>query len=374
MKKLPPQKIARKNPLFAQVPDLELISRTRSLAAEERRITAQVLEHLMEIEVRYLHLVNHSSLYEFCETELGYSSDQAHARIQAMRLLKLKPTAIQKVESGELSISSLLKVSSFLRQEKRAGKNITDEEKRELLVKIEGKSFRACQKMLGDLSPQALPSSREKILSSNHTQITFTADQRLMEDLEKIRALWGNQGRLDFPELFRKMAELVLKKLEKPTQPATSSATSRKIKTRESGNTNKSGELLAPVSKGMASPTEDPTSPGESQTSPTEAQTSPPELIPPPSFVTPDSRHIPEPTKREVRLRDQGRCTQAYANGARCDSRFALQFDHIIPWAYGGTHEADNLRLLCRAHHALRSATAARNVNSLTVASSFTLT
>jgi hypothetical protein len=220
--------------------------------------------------------------------------------------------------------------------------------------------------MLGDLSPQALPTSREKILSSTHTQITFTASQKLLENLERIRALWGNQGHLDFPELFQKMAELVLERIDpaskgqsskgqscrgsggeskSPTKLANSSVTSREIKTPQSDNV--ATEL------GKAAPAL-----GNELDS--EREFGSDDLPPlPPEFDTPSSRHIPEPTKREVWHRDEGRCTHPYANGTRCYSRFALQFDHIVPWAYGGTHKADNLRLLCRAHHALRSMQAA---------------
>lgn len=45
--------------------------------------------------------------------------------------------------------------------------------------------------------------------------------------------------------------------------------------------------------------------------------------------------------RRQVWRRDQGRCTN-------CESRYALEIDHILPKALGGLWTVNNLRLLCR--------------------------
>jgi hypothetical protein len=72
-----------------------------------------------------------------------------------------------------------------------------------------------------------------------------------------------------------------------------------------------------------------------------------------------DSRSIPAEMKRVVWTRDQGRCRYVdRKSGRRCNSSYALQIDHIIPYAKGGLTELRNLRLLCRTHnrlHAIRS-------------------
>jgi 5-methylcytosine-specific restriction endonuclease McrA len=65
---------------------------------------------------------------------------------------------------------------------------------------------------------------------------------------------------------------------------------------------------------------------------------------PPAELVTPETRHIPATIKREVWIRDRGRCSWP-----GCASRYALQYDHIVPYSHGGAHAASNLRLLCRA-------------------------
>jgi hypothetical protein len=65
----------------------------------------------------------------------------------------------------------------------------------------------------------------------------------------------------------------------------------------------------------------------------------------------PATRHIPVHIRRAVWVRDQGRCTFVGAGGHRCESRRLLEFDHVEPFARGGTATADGIRLRCRAHN-----------------------
>jgi 5-methylcytosine-specific restriction endonuclease McrA len=52
------------------------------------------------------------------------------------------------------------------------------------------------------------------------------------------------------------------------------------------------------------------------------------------------NRHIPAEVKRKVAERDQHRCV-------KCGSQRFLQYDHRQPWALGGDHSVENIRLLC---------------------------
>ena len=58
-------------------------------------------------------------------------------------------------------------------------------------------------------------------------------------------------------------------------------------------------------------------------------------------------------TRREVVARDGWRCSFVAEDGRRCDSRAFVEFDHETPWGLGGSSQAENLRLLCRAHNRL---------------------
>ena len=62
-------------------------------------------------------------------------------------------------------------------------------------------------------------------------------------------------------------------------------------------------------------------------------------------------RHIPAEVKRAVWERDGGRCTFVSEQGRRCESRKALEYDHVDPVARGGQATVGGIRLLCRVHN-----------------------
>ena len=69
-----------------------------------------------------------------------------------------------------------------------------------------------------------------------------------------------------------------------------------------------------------------------------------------------NSRYIPAATRNEVWKRDGGQCTFIDPGSKlRCSARHSLQFDHKIPFGFGGTNAPENIRLLCPAHNRLKA-------------------
>ncbi len=69
--------------------------------------------------------------------------------------------------------------------------------------------------------------------------------------------------------------------------------------------------------------------------------------------TSPKTRHIPAPVKRAVRKRDGNRCTFVDERGKRCTERRSLELHHCRPFARGGDHSPENVRLMCRTHNTL---------------------
>jgi hypothetical protein len=63
------------------------------------------------------------------------------------------------------------------------------------------------------------------------------------------------------------------------------------------------------------------------------------------------SRHVPTGTRAAVFDRDDHRCTFVAADGTRCSATRNLEIDHVQSFAMGGSHDAENLRVLCAAHN-----------------------
>ncbi|MEZ4754991.1 MAG: HNH endonuclease signature motif containing protein [Bdellovibrionota bacterium] len=63
------------------------------------------------------------------------------------------------------------------------------------------------------------------------------------------------------------------------------------------------------------------------------------------------SRHIPNQIRKAVLERDGNKCTYVSETGKACGCSWDLEIDHITPFAEGGQHTVDNLRVLCRSHN-----------------------
>jgi 5-methylcytosine-specific restriction endonuclease McrA len=276
--------------------DEKLLRDTKHHATEEKRHGLLVLHHIREIDARKL-FGKHSSLFAYCRDELGYAETTASRRIQAMKLIRDLPEYEKKLEDGLVHESNLCTIQTFFnREEKTQGKAYSKEEKLDVLKEAEGKSARQTEQLLAEISPQSAKKEKVKKINGQQTEIKFTANQAFMEKLEKIRNLLGFQlTDQQYVTLFNKLADIALQKLEKksPVPP-----------------TPKVENLIS------------------------------------------ETRTIPEKVKRAVRARDGERCTHVeHKSGERCQSKFALQFDHTIPFAQGGKSTYRNLTLKCPAHN-----------------------
>jgi hypothetical protein len=281
------------------------------------------------------------------------------------------PELEAKVESGELKISQLSQVQSFIRQEKKSGKVYGQEEKKELLLEVSGKSARETDKVLAEKNPEFNHREKIRAVTLELTQITFTADETLMENLKRIRDLFAHElpAGATHAELIDWMSEKMLKthakktakKIEKETEKETSpmefqskSQSQFAPPTSEVEGSEKSvsaislektpltsevslppsvsGNILPSLEIGAAPASEDKTAPTFSEKTP--------------------SRYIPAEVKREVWTRDQGRCVYVSSETGRvCGSTHRLQVDHRKPFSHGGPSTLENLRILCHAHN-----------------------
>jgi galactokinase/mevalonate kinase-like predicted kinase len=90
------------------ISDSALLTELETKTAFERKTTNEVLQLLIEVERRKLHLkLGYQSLYHFAVKHLRYSEGGAHRRISAARLLRSMgewaTPALHKLESGELT-------------------------------------------------------------------------------------------------------------------------------------------------------------------------------------------------------------------------------------------------------------------------------
>jgi hypothetical protein len=154
-----------------------------------------------------------------------------------------------------------------------------------------------------EATPVSAPPVTLQALSPGRFKVQFTADARLREDLECLRALM----RSEVPD--GDIAAIIAIAIKEKRA---------RVEARRHGAVSGSRK-------------------GSEDSAATELATS--------------SRHVPMAVRRAVRKRDGGRCRYRDSLGRRCPERLRLEYHHRHPYGLGGGHGLDNVCLMCRAHN-----------------------
>ena len=271
-----------------KISDDELLKNTKRLAGTERKLLAEVLRHLAEIQRRKLFSPQYKSLYEYTIKELGYSEDQAARRISAMRLIQELPTVEAQVVNGSLSLTSLSLAQTHFRNE-----SLDDEEKIETLRALENKTSREVARELLKRSsnPAKLIPDIVRPVSATMNELRLVVSDPALDKISRVKGLIAHQNpHLTNGELFELVLDLAL-------------------------------EIWNPARTNEKSPAAPRVKVGKSL----------PENVRRPSTAL----------KKDVWRKANGRCEL-------CQSHFRLEIDHQVPFALGGKTVRENLRLLCR--------------------------
>jgi len=299
------------------VTDCELLERLSQLSGKENRVIAEIVLHLFHVDKRGIFReAGYSSLFSYCTEGLKYSVGAASRRITAARALKTSPELYELLKEGNISLCAISSIS----------KVITAENKEELVEKSTGKSKAQVELIASEYGEPEKPKQeriRAKRVIVPSKTLSFDGEQEPQEEKcfsvhlefteEEMELLQKGQkitGAARLKDVLLKGVTDLVKKEERKAKPKVITSTvevkscnSPKI---QANNSNKK-----------------------------------------------QGRYIPASVQREVRQRDSNQCTYCSPDGKRCTERYRLQIDHIRPYALGGTHKADNLRLLCRAHNSL---------------------
>src|SRR4051812_19985054 len=98
----------------------ELLDQTVKLVELERNTGIQILHRLKEINRRRLYAeLGFSSLFKYLRDSLKYPESTACWLIKATELLAEVPEVEEKIQSGELSVSTVSQVQSYCKAQKR---------------------------------------------------------------------------------------------------------------------------------------------------------------------------------------------------------------------------------------------------------------
>jgi len=336
------------------VPDDELLRRLSDLACQSRRIEADLVAHIGEVDERRLFARQaFPSMFAYCTQGLHLSEADAYRRITVARAARTHPELLEALRDGRLHLSGLALLVSVVNVDNCAtllarAAHRTRRQIDELVVALSPRpdapsivrklpqrrdvelfpgrvaasaaEHMSCATAGSAAAPTAtspsplassslplatLPGTRTipvQPLSPARFKVQFTASAELRDKLERLAALLRSE--IPDGDLAAVIERAVSEKLDR-------------LEARRFGSTKAPRATLAEVDTSGA------------------------------------SRHIPAAVRRAVRERDGSRCRYVDEHDRRCSERTRLEFHHRHPFAMGGDHRPENISLLCPQHNRL---------------------
>jgi hypothetical protein len=377
----------------------ELVVRVRHCVREDRRVSAELLAHLGEIEARGLHRdLGYESMFEYAVRVLHMSDSEAGLRLHAARFARKFPASLEMLSRGELHLTAMKLLAPVLTPENADLMKLaclkTKQEIQLLIAKhcpqpdvpdavrrLPTPRFaNANATRTGDFTlpaagesaahlPARLPDDRTAALGSIlATEATPTSGQTALGPGELNQPTTVMPTCLTLTEVDRGAGTTERPLLVSPVphppnrEPALPISEGRYKIHFTAGqrvrdllqeaqdlfrNQLPNGDievlferalvlLVSERKKQLFAQTDKPRR--SSDTASTSKQ---------------NSRHIPNTIKRRVYVRDKGQCRFVSPTGERCCARSRLEFHHIQAFGFGGPPTEKNIVLFCRAHNVL---------------------
>jgi hypothetical protein len=319
--------------------DDDLLRGLADLLRQSRRVEADLVAHIGEVETRHLYAREASpSMFVYCTHVLHLSEAEAYLRTTVARVAREHPVLLAMLADGRLHLTGIAKLAPHLTRENRdlLLSRAVHKSKREIeellaewaprpdvpavLRKLPDRPIRPERTevptvKLGldgapgtaspprpDVVPRPVPAAPALVqpLSPARYKVQFTAGAGLYDKLERLRALLLHEvpdG--DLASIIEKAVTEKLERLEARRFARASSPRKEPVRTHH------------------------------------------------------PSRHIPAAVRRAVDQRDGSRCRFVDAQGRRCPERHRLEYHHRHPFGLGGGRDVDNICLLCKTHNRL---------------------
>jgi hypothetical protein len=345
---------------------MQLIERLESLRRSEHAATVALVSVLVECQRTRAHVdAGYRSVFQLLVERLRYSPAAASRRFAAMRCAVRCPVVIEMLRDHRTSLTALAKVAPVLEEAAAPGA---------LLRSIDGCSPREVEAVVAGVRPVEKPAERVKLVavkksSAPSAEVGMFCGSSAPEAgggsaakaprRERASAA-GVAGReqcrgegpgTSAPEVAPAPEPAVESRMALSfTLTADDHAAFERARTKLS-RTKPRAMSMEQTLNALVQFYLDHDGPKPRKKSEPSSESEPANLSKP---KTP-TRHIPRVTRDQVFERDGHRCTYVAADGTRCTATHDLQIDHVRPFALGGTHEPDNLRVLCGAHNRRRA-------------------
>lgn len=318
---------------LSAISDDELLGKVSALAETERFTLADFLIHLGELGERdACQRRGYSSVFAYLTRRLGYAESDAIRRVRAARAARLYPPLLRLLAAGELHLVGIALLEPFLTQKNHRG----------LIQKACGKSQREIERMIAALSPAAAePRDRIRALPSPAPTAKHAADPvvpEILPGLDSARAMQYPEPAPSAERLERREPDRRLFTFAADERVHEWFLQARDL-LRHKFPAGRMEEIIGEALKRLIE--QELPGGGPRRRRGTARESAPKH-----------SRGIPRWVQDEVWRRDGGRCAYRGPGGEPCGETGWLEYDHVFPFARGGSSDDPaNVRLLCRAHN-----------------------
>jgi hypothetical protein len=340
---------------FTHVSDDELLRRLAALLGDSRRVEADLVAHIGEVDERRLFAREASpSMFRYCTDVLHLSEAEAGLRITVARAAREHPAILAMLGGGRLHLSGIALLAPHLTPENAAA----------VLERAAHRSKREIEELVAELDPQLdVPAVIRKVpvaalaappietatsavpapsvaaatspaafaLAMQHRPdgIASTATSpAVIKPLAPARYKVQFTASLELREKLERLQKLMSADLAAVIERAVSEKLER-LETKRFGLTK---------------------APRKAAARPAPAAGPSPRVTPIPR-PQPQTRYLPMSLRRAVYVRDEGRCRYTNAKGWRCPERDRLEYHHRLPYAMGGRGTLRDVCLMCPAHN-----------------------
>lgn len=317
----------------SHLPDRELLDNAVRVAASERHATVELLTLLGEIDARKLYLSEGcSSLFNFCTRILRFSEHEAYHRIEAARAMRDYPMVAERLKDGALTLTSV----TLLRP------HLDPDNAEALIANALHKSRREVEQQMAGLAPK--PEVKAVVRRLPEPRLR-SAPQLLLAD-ERTVAATAAEPDPPLPTRPPRPISIPLapdRYLLRVTLSADGYAKLQRARDllRHSIPNGDPAQIVERALTLLVEDLERRRAGSVKKARKQEAQA---------VLKAPHSRYIPAPVRRQVWIRDEGRCAFVGRMG-RCEETGFLEYHHVVAFALGGPTSADNLELRCRSHN-----------------------
>ncbi|HET7747379.1 MAG TPA: hypothetical protein VFM29_08765 [Vicinamibacteria bacterium] len=320
--------------------DDALLARLQTLAADDRRLTAEVVAHLAELHGRpnLYAAKGYGSLFAYCTRGLNLSEDAAATRITAARACLKYPAILDLLLAGAITLTTV----------RLLHKHLTPENHEAVLARATGRTYRELEKLAAELAPR--PDARPMVRALPPAPAGAVEPSPPTQDRPSASAAPAGED----PEA----AAFVLTAPEpRPSLQATAPQRVRLACTLDAEAEADLRALQDLLRRQV--PDGDPGKivkralallrrQEEGRRFGRTAQPRPAVIR---RATDKRTRHVSAATRRETSARDGEVCAFVSSDGRRCGERAFLEFHHRKPYGKDGENGSGNIALFCRRHN-----------------------